>query len=477
MSKSRLFLSLLVVVVAVVSFTVVREMLVKPKHNEVEMSVVEEMLGLIDQHSIYEPKQEVLVEGALKGMAQAIHDPYSTYYTESEAKLHEASLAEQKAGIGIELSESAGKFIIVAPMKDSPAEEAGIRPLDEIVQIDNEKLHGQSMQQVLKLLQREVGDEIELVLYRSSIDEHLRLKVTVQQMKNKTVTARTVVVQNVVLGVITIKLFGENTAQEWVQAVEQLRQQKVKALIVDVRGNPGGYLHSVAGVLSTMQKPGEVLAFMEDRTGVLEPLHTEQLENVEEQQEALRKWPLTVVQNEGSASASEVFSGALKVWDSATIVGTKSFGKGTVQQSWDLQNGGQVKLSTSKWLTPAEQWIHKKGIEPHINVEQHAVFGLEKVQLVETYNVGDYHSDISFVQRALFALGYTVGEVNGYFGEQLKQSVLQFKEQHEAGSGEQLDPLFYEVLQQQITKAQGDEQNDLQLQMAIGYLMHNLQNE
>ncbi|MER1999589.1 MAG: S41 family peptidase, partial [Lysinibacillus sp.] len=194
-------------------------------------------------------------------------------------------------------------------------------------------------------------------------------------------------------------------------------------------------------------------------------------------QEALQKWPLTVVQNEGSASASEVLSGALKVWDIATIIGVKSFGKGTVQQSWDLQNGGQVKLSTSKWLTPAEQWIHKKGIEPHIDVEQHAVFGLEKIQLLETYNVGDYHSDISFVQRALFALGYTVGEVNGYYGEQLKQSVLQFKEQHEAGNGEQLDPVFYEALHQEIIKAQSNEQNDLQLQMAIGYLMHNLQNE
>ncbi|MER1999039.1 MAG: S41 family peptidase, partial [Lysinibacillus sp.] len=271
MNRSRLFLSLFVVVVAVVGFTIVREALVKPKTEEVEMSVVEEMLGLIQQHSIYKPKQDELVEGALKGMAQAIHDPYSTYYTESEAKLHEASLAEQKAGIGIELSESGGKFIIVAPMKDSPAEKAGIRPLDEIVQIDNEKLHGHSMKEVLKLLQRDVGDEIELVLYRSSIDEHLRLKVTVQQMKNKTVAARTVVVQNVVLGVITIKLFGENTTQEWIQAVEQLRQQKVKGLIVDVRGNPGGYLHSVAGVLSTLQKPGTVLAFMEDRAGVLEP--------------------------------------------------------------------------------------------------------------------------------------------------------------------------------------------------------------
>lgn len=477
MKKSRLFLMLFVIVLAVVTFTALREKMVKEPTSEVKLSVVEEMLGLIEEHSIYDTKEPVLIEGALKGMAQAIRDPYSTYYTETEAKLHEASLAEQKAGIGIELSENNGKFIIVAPMKDSPAEEAGVQPLDEIVQIDNVKLHGQSMQDVLKLLQRDVGDEVELVIYRSAIDEHLRLKITVQQMKNKTVSARTVVVQDTVLGVINIRLFGDNTAEEWLQAVDQLKQQQIKGLIVDVRGNPGGYLHAVAGVLSTLQKPGEVLAYMEDSKGVLEPLHTEQLQGIEELQQSLQQWPIAVLQNEGSASASEVMSGALQVWDLATIVGTKSFGKGTVQRSWDLENGGQVKLSTSKWLTPAEQWIHKKGIEPHIDVAQHDIYGLEKVQLVETHNVGDYHSDISFVQRALFALGYTVGETNGYFGEQLKRSVLQFKEKFDAGSGEQLDPTFYEVLQQQIIKAQSDEQNDLQLQMAIGYLMHNLQNE
>lgn len=477
MKKSRLFLSLFVIVAGVVIFTFVRELFVKTEQPKVEVTVVEEMLGLIQEHSVYKPEKEELVEGALKGMAQAIKDPYSTYYTETEAKLHEASLAEQKAGIGIELSESNGKFIIVAPMKDSPAEEAGIRPLDEIVQIDDVKLHGQSMQQVLKLLQRDVGDKVQLVLYRSSIDEHLRMSLTVQQMKNKTVSAKTAVVQDVVFGIISIKIFGENTAQEWLQAVKQLEQQNIKGLIVDVRGNPGGYLHSVAGVLSTLQKPGTVLAYMENRDGVLEPLHTEKLSDNEELERTLQKWPLTVLQNEGSASASEVFSGALKDWEKAILIGTTSFGKGTVQQSWNLKNGGQVKLSTSKWLTPTEQWIHKAGIEPDIEVEQHEVFGLEKVQLTDTYNVGDYHSDISFVQRALRALGFTVGEVNGYYGEQLKQSVLQFKEQFDGGDGEQLDETFYGALQQQINKTQSEEQNDLQLQMAIGYLMHQVQNE
>ena len=477
MKKSRLFLWLLVILVCVVVYTAVREAFVKPKQETSDLTVLEDMLGLIERNSIYDTEEEALVEGALKGMAQAIHDPYSTYYTESEAKLHQAALAEQKAGIGIELSEQQGKFIIISPMKDSPAEEAGVRPLDEIVQIDNVKLQGKSMQEVLKILQRDVGEEVEMVLYRASIDEHLRLKMTVQQMKNKTVSVSSVVVQNTTLGIISIRIFGENTAQEWIQAVEQLQKQNIKGLIVDVRGNPGGYLHSVAGVLSSLQKPGTVFAFMENNKGVLEPLHTEKLEVADDYLKALQKWPIAVIQNEGSASASEVFSGALKAWDIGSIIGVTSFGKGTVQQSWDLDNGGQVKLSTSKWLTPNEQWIHKKGISPHIEVEQHGIYGLEKIQLTSTYSKGDYHTDISFVQRALYALGYTVGEVNGYFGEQLVQAVLQFKEQHDGGSGEQLDPAFYEALQLQIAKQQSNEENDLQLQMAIGYLMHNIQND
>lgn len=468
---------LLVILLCVSAVTFAREKFTTEQAPATNISVIEQMLKLIQKNSVYDTKESTLVEGALKGMAAAIQDPYSTYYTESEAKLHEASLAEQKAGIGIELSEQNGKFIIVSPVKDSPAEKAGIRPLDEIVQIDNVKLQGQTMKKVLTLLQRDVGDTIEMVLYRSSIDEHIRLKITVQQMKNTTVSVKTETVQDTMLGVITIRLFAENTAQEWRQAVQQLQKQNVKGLIVDVRGNPGGYLHSVAGVLSTLQKPGTTFAYMENNKGVLEPLHTEQLDNDESIQKTLRKWPITVLQNEGSASASEVFSGALKAWDKATLVGTTSFGKGTVQQSWDLNNGGQVKLSTSKWLTPNEQWIHKVGIPPDVEVEQHGVFALEQIQLIHTYERGDYNADISYVQRALFALGFTVGEVNGYFSDELSSAVLQFKEQHNAGEGAQIDAAFYQALQEQIEKARNNEQNDLQYQMAIGYLMHIIENE
>ena len=472
MKRSRLFLWLFILLAAVTVFTVAQEMIVKQTKPTETVTVLDEMLQLIKKNSIYEPKEGALVEGALKGMAAAINDPYSTYYTKEEAKLHESTLAEQKAGIGIELSERNGKFIIITPMKGSPAEKAGIRPLDEIVQIDDVKLSGQSMQKVLKLLQRDVGQEIEFVLYRASIDEHIRLKIKVQQMKNKTVTAETITVQDVPLGLISIRLFGENTATEWLQATEQLSKQNIKGLIVDVRGNPGGYLHSVAGVLGSLQKKGVIFAYMQDNKGVLEPLVTEPpTENYSK-----LKWPLVVLQNEGSASASEVFSGALKVWDAATIIGSKSFGKGTVQRSWDLNNGGQVKLSTSKWLMPNEQWIHQIGIEPHIEVEQHGIFSIEQTQLTKTYERGDYSTDISYVQRALFALGYSVGEVNGFYGDQLEDAVLLFKEREKAGNGTELDATFYKVLQQEIIDAQNNEENDLQLQMAIGYLMHNIQN-
>lgn len=437
-----------------------------------DLAVIEETFGLISDKSVHPVKEKVLVEGALRGMAGAIEDPYSTYYSEEEAKMHEAALAGQRVGVGIELSQQQGRFVIIAPIKGSPAEKAGVKPLDELVQIHDTKVAGKTMQEVMKLMQGEVGEELALVVYREAIDQHLKLKMKREELKNAAVTSQVIQVQDEKIGHVMIHLFAENTMEQWIGTLSKLQKEGIDGLVIDVRDNPGGYLHSVASVLSTLTEKGEIFAYMESGAGEAEAMKTVAIDDLDSLQEALERWPIAVLQNAGSASASEVMTGALQSWNRAMIIGTTSFGKGTVQESWDLSNGGQLKLSTNKWLTPEREWVHHVGVTPDIEVEQHAAFFIERVSLTGTYEEGDFGEAIAYAQRALFALGYNVVKDDGYFDEHFGRIIEQFRKDTQLVDGTHLDEEVFFMLGQRIDEYKQNVENDLQLQMGISYLMH-----
>lgn len=469
--KSRLFLFLAFTVLAVTIYTAVRHQFVSVEGTS-ELEVVEELYSLIEEQSVYELESGTLVEGALRGMASAIDDPYSTYYSKEEAAIHKASLAGEKVGIGIEMSEKNGKFLVISPVKSSPAEKAGIRPYDEIVQINDVRLDGKTMGEVMKLMQGKAGEEVSLVLYRPSIERHITVVVERAEMKNETVLSEIVEVEGVKIGHITITLFAENTIEQWLEALTKLMEQDIKGLIVDVRDNPGGYLHSVAGIISTLGEQNKTFAYMQDAKGHMEPVRTVKVEGLEELNKAVRKLPLVVLQNEGSASASEVFSAAMQSWGTGTLVGATSFGKGTVQESWNLANGGQVKLSTNKWLTPKEAWVHGKGVKPDVEAEQHPLFEIEFVPLRGRFEVGDFSEEVAYAQKVLYAFGFQIVRQDGYFDETTQEAIVDFRERYDLDEGDALDELFFEKLQEQITIYKSKKENDLQLQMAVSYLMH-----
>ena len=472
--KSRLFLFLAFTVLAVTVYTAVRQQFTPPVEGASELEVVEELYTLIGEQSVYELDSKTLVEGALRGMASAIDDPYSTYYSKEEAAIQKASLSGEKVGIGIELSEKKGKFLVISPVKSSPAEKAGIRPYDEIVQINDVRLDGKTMGEVMKLMQGKEGEEVALVLYRPSLDRHIKVAVERAKMNNDTVDSEIVEVEGVKIGHITITLFAENTVEQWLEALSGLMEKDIKALIVDVRDNPGGYLHSVAGILSSIGDGNKTFAYMQNAEGHLEPVQTVKVEGLEELNKAVRKLPLVVLQNEGSASASEVFSAAMQSWGTGTLVGVTSFGKGTVQESWNLENGGQVKLSTNKWLTPREVWVHGKGVKPDVEAVQHPLYGIEFVPVRGRFEVGDFSEEVAYAQKVLHAFGFQIVRQDGYFDETTQEAVVQFRERHDLDDDDALDELFFEKLQEQVALYKEKEENDLQLQMGVSFLMHAL---
>lgn len=443
-----------------------------------EVDSINEALQLIEKKSVYSTKKEELVEGALRGMADAIKDPYSTYYTKEEAEQHRQMLAEERVGIGIELTENKGKFIVVSPVRSSPAEKAGMRSLDEIVQVDGVKVDGKTMSELMHLIQGEKGSKITIVVYRPSEDKHIKMTMERAAISNKTVTSEVVKIEDTPIGYIQISLFGEKTANEWVTETSKLLRKDIEGLVVDVRDNPGGYLHSVAALLSTLLENGKVFAYMQNAEGAMEPLKTESKSFDENYLSKMNKIPIVIIQNGGSASASEVLSGALKGWNRASIVGVKSFGKGTVQESWSLANGGELKLSTNKWLTPKREWIHGKGIEAGLVIKQNELFAFQLHPLTGQFKVGDMSEEIAYTQKALQKLGYQIDRLDGYLDETTQEAVKLYREQQKLAQPDNdmyVDSTFFNSLNGTLKAYKEDRQNDLQFQMATSFLLHNIE--
>lgn len=476
MRRSRFFLFALLAVLATGVFLVLDGCSVSDKKSADTATpgsfpVIDEAYSIIQENAVYPVEGDMLVEGALRGMADVIGDPYSTYLSEEEAASHKESLAGERVGIGAEITRSGGKYIIVSPIKGSPAEKAGLQPYDEIVRINGEALGGLKLQEVVKKIRGKEGSAIELTIYRPDLNKHLELKVVREVIPVKTVSAELMEVRGEKFGYIALTMFGDETADEWKKATDKVIKEGAEALIIDVRGNPGGYLRAVGEVAGSLLQDDTVFAYMQNVKGQLTPLVVEPSEKFAFD-EKLKSMPVVLLQDKGSASASEVLSGALKDLRRGFIIGDVSFGKGTVQDTMELSNGGEMKLSTHKWLTPKETWIHGKGVDVDLASEQDKLFTEHIRFSTDVYAEGDYHEDISYAQRLLSGLGYSVGRDDGYFDESTVVAVRAFRMEAKVPEENIMDRKFFTALQEKVEAYRKDKENDKQLQVAIGYVHH-----
>jgi carboxyl-terminal processing protease len=434
--------------------------------------VIDEAFAIIKEQGVYPVEGELLIEGALRGMTEVIGDPYSTYLSAEEAAAHEESLAGERIGIGAEITRSNGKFVIVAPVKSSPADKAGLRPYDELIRIDGENLDGSStLKDVVQKIRGKKGTAVTLTIYRPELNKHLEISIIRDIIPVTTVNSEIIEEKERKVGYISITTFGSETAKEWAIATENLIGDGVEAIVIDVRGNPGGYLHSVGTILSSLLQEDTIYAYLQDANGALTPLLADQDEKLKFNSQ-LKKVPLVLLQDKGSASASEMLSGALKDLRRASIAGTESFGKGTVQDTQDLSNGGKVKLSTAKWLTPKEKWIHGKGVEADLKIAQDGLFE-EHIRLVSAeYNEGDFAEDVAYSQKLLIGLGYDAGREDGYFDEATTKAVKEFQVYSKVTESGKMDRQFFTALQKEIETYRENQENDVQLQMGLDYLLH-----
>lgn len=309
----------------------------------------------IDRESIDAQK---LVYGAISGMLRATDDPYSSFFNPEENKSFNENLEGSFEGIGAELGFQDEILTIVAPLEGTPSQKAGLLPGDKILKIDDKIITDLTLDEAVSMIKGPKGSQVKLTILRLGEQDTREVTVTRDIIEVKSVTLEF----KDDIAIIKLSKFGENTDKEFKQAVVDILSRKAKGVVVDLRNNPGGYLDSSVTIASYMIPKGKVVVIEEDSAGNREDLKTLGGDK-------LGALPIVVLINQGSASASEILAGALRDNLGTTLIGKKSFGKGSVQELQHLPGGSSVKITVANWLTPNGHYIMDKGIEPDIEID------------------------------------------------------------------------------------------------------------
>ena len=329
---------------------------------------IENKLDLIDQlvSQYYLNQDDIdvdqLEENIYYGYLAGLDEPYTTYYTAEEYQRVMESSSGEYSGIGTYVSQdvTTGIITFVNPFEEGPAYGAGIRNGDVLYAVEGEEVTGEDLNDVVARMKGEEGTDVNLTIYRSDGDQYIDVTVTRQNVEVPTVEYEMLEDH---IGYIQITEFDDVTVEQFKEAVDDLRSQGMEKVIFDVRDNPGGLFSSVCDILDVLL-PQELLVYTEDKDGNREETYAEDDDALD--------IPMAVLVNGSSASASEIFTGALKDYDKAEIIGTTTFGKGIVQSIIPLSDGSAVKITTSKYYTPSGVCIHDIGIDPDIEVEAEA---------------------------------------------------------------------------------------------------------
>jgi carboxyl-terminal processing protease len=309
-----------------------------------------------------------LFYGALQGLASAAGDPYTMFFSPEESSAFSESMKGEFSGIGAEIGMKNGELRIVAPLPGSPAERAGILPQDLIVKINGEESLTMSVEEAVSKIRGPKGTEVVLTIGRLNADKKDASGKPTYDTKEVTVTRDVITVKSAKLvdkgnGVflIEIRSFNEDAAETFNALVDEALKKKAKAFVIDVRNDPGGFLDRAVQIAGSWLD-GDVVVKQRKQGRIIDELKGEG-------DGRLRGVPTVVLVNGGSASASEILAGALQDYGAAKIIGTKTFGKGSVQNLMDYEDGSSMKITISEWLTPKERSIDKEGITPDIDVD------------------------------------------------------------------------------------------------------------
>ena len=326
--------------------------------NNNKYRILDEVTDILNKNYYKEIDQDKLIDGAIGGLVDSIGDKHTSYFTPKEAKDFKESLSDSYYGIGAIIFKSKDDEIIVKRVfDDSPAKKAGIQVGDILLSIDGKSTEGMKVDEVASTLKSNKASKATLKIRRN--DEELTIEITKSTVPLKSVSYEML---DGNIGYVIVDMFGESTYIEFVSALNDLESKGMKSLIIDLRDNGGGYLSTVLYMASEFMDSSKVILQTRESLDVEPKLYHSVNNNT-------KNYKVVVIINENSASASEIMTAALKEQYGATIVGKKSYGKGTVQLTKDLSNGGMIKYTTEEWLTSKGNSINDVGIEPDVEID------------------------------------------------------------------------------------------------------------
>ena len=321
-----------------------------------------EVLENIKKDYVDEVDQAEMMDSAINGVLQSL-DPYSAYMSPELFKEMQTDTSGQFGGLGIEIGMEAGVVKVISPIDDTPAAKAGIKAGDYIVKIGKEQVQGKSLMEAVKLMRGPVGSFIDLTVRRKNVKKPLEFKITRKVIEVQSVNSE-VIGKDKNLGYIRLKSFNENSDKQFLKSLKKFeKNSKIKGYVLDLRNNPGGLLTKAINITDFFLDDGEIVSTKGRNISETRKFFAKKGDEVGGK-------PIVVLINNGSASASEIFAGALKDHKRAIILGENSYGKGSVQSIIPLRNGGGIRLTISKYYLPSGKSISEVGVTPDILVEE-----------------------------------------------------------------------------------------------------------
>jgi len=321
-----------------------------------------EVLENIEKDYVDEVDQAEMMDSAINGVLQSL-DPYSAYMSPETFKEMQTDTSGQFGGLGIEIGMEAGVVKVISPIDDTPAAKAGIKAGDYIVKIGEEQVQGKSLMDAVKLMRGPVGSSIDLTIRRKKVKKPLEFKITRKIIQVQSVSSE-IISKNKNLGYIRLKSFNENSDKQFLKSLKKFEKNtKIKGYVIDLRNNPGGLLTKAINITDFFLNDGEIVSTKGRNVSETRKFFAKRGDETNGK-------PVIVLINYGSASASEIFAGALKDHKRAIILGENSYGKGSVQSIIPLRNGGGIRLTISKYYLPSGKSISEVGVTPDIVVEE-----------------------------------------------------------------------------------------------------------
>lgn len=314
-------------------------------------NILDNYYGKVDENS--------LSDAAIKGMIESLNDPHSNYMDSETTEDFNQTVDGSFVGIGVTVMYENDYNVIIALEKDGPAEKAGVKVNDIILAVDDTDVKGMYGSELTKLIRGEVGSKVTLMVKRG--EDQKKITVKRDTIEIKSVTGQTFDYDGDNVGYLRIKDFAANTASQFSKELKRLEKKNIDSLVIDVRDNPGGHLTQVKEILSM---------FFDKKTVLYQIQSKNNKRKVYSLNNEKRDYPIAILINGGSASASEILASTFKEnYKNAVIVGKRSYGKGSVQKSKKLSDGTSIKYTTQRWLTSKGKWLDNKGVEPDLDIE------------------------------------------------------------------------------------------------------------